>query len=131
MVYSAMTLSTPAHHAGGLDNTPSALDFRDLAQLRLGVKKQEPGLSLSPQTRAVARQFEALFLQLMLKRMREASPRTGFLESDQTRLAQGLADEQLAQQLANPGIGLAQALLRQIQGQTEAALPPAASIRAT
>jgi len=53
----------------------------------------------------------------MLKRMREATPKTGLLDSDQTRMAQSLADDQLAQQLATPGIGLAQALIRMMQGQ--------------
>jgi len=95
----------------------SALDFRALDQLRQSVKKHVPGLSLNPQTRAVARQFEALFLQLMLKRMRDATPKMGLLDSDQTRMAQSLADDQLAQQLSTPGIGLAEALLRQIEGQ--------------
>jgi len=99
------------------DAPTSALDFRALEQLRQSVKKQGATLALNPQTRAVARQFEALFLQLMLKRMREATPRTGLLENDQTRMMQSLADEQLAQQLATPGIGLAEALLRQIAGQ--------------
>jgi len=106
-----MTATTP------LNAPTSALDFSALDTLRQSVKKHAPGLSLNPQTRAVARQFEALFLQLMLKRMREATPKTGWLDSDQTRMAQSLADEQLAQQLATPGIGLAQALLRQIEGQ--------------
>jgi len=39
------------------------------------------------------------------------------LNTDQTRMVQSMADEQLALQLSTPGIGLAQALIKQIQGQ--------------
>lgn len=74
------------------------------------------------QNREVAHQFEALLIQQMLKQVRQASMGS-FLDSDQTRLAQSLHDEELALQLSNPGMGLAQALLDQIRasgGQPEA-----------
>jgi len=95
----------------------NTLDFRALDQLKASVKKAGSTFAVNPQTRAVARQFESLFLQLMLKRMREATPKTSLLDTDQTRQVQGMADEQLALQLSEPGIGLAQALIKQIQGQ--------------
>lgn len=63
----------------------------------------------------VARQFEALFLQMAIQRMRDATPKDGLFDSDQTRLVQSMYDGQMAQALANPGIGLAQALLAQMQ----------------
>jgi len=93
--------------------TPLAFDARNLAALRSKVREASGGTSGAE--RETARQFEALFLQMMIKRMREAAPQDGLFDSDQTRLAQSLADEQLAMQLATPGIGLAQALLNQIQ----------------
>jgi len=64
-----------------------------------------------------ARQFEALLLQQWLKQARQSVGQNGLLDSDQTRFAQSWSDEQLAQQLATPGIGLAQALLEQMRGQ--------------
>lgn len=65
----------------------------------------------------VARQFEALFLQQMIKQARQAtSGMQSLFESDQTRFVQSLADEQIALQLAKPGMGLAQALLDQMRG---------------
>jgi len=64
-----------------------------------------------------ARQFEALLLQQWLKQARQSAGQNGLLDSDQTRFAQTWSDEQLAEQLATPGIGLAQALLEQMHGQ--------------
>jgi len=69
-----------------------------------------------------ARQFEALLLQQWLKQARQSSGQT-LLDSDQTRFAQSWSDEQLAQDLATPGIGLAQALLEQMHAQTARRLP--------
>jgi len=92
-----------------------AFDARNLDDLKRRVRQApEPG---SGQQREVARQFEALFLQFMLKSMREATPQNGLFDSDQTRLARSMADEQLAMQLATPGVGLAQALLDMMQRQ--------------
>jgi len=94
----------------------AAFDYRGLERLRQGVSGPQ---SRDADVREVAQQFEALFLHMMLKRMREATPRDGLFDSDQTRMVQSLADEQMATQLADPGIGLAQALLDQIQGQRQ------------
>jgi len=68
----------------------------------------------------VAQQFEALFLQMMVKRMREATPKDGLFDSDQSRMMQSMLDEQMALNLSKPGIGLAQALLAQMQGGANA-----------
>lgn len=96
----------------GSAHTPSALDFRSLDTLKKGVSG--PKGASADEEKQVAQQFEALFLQQMLKQARQAATPT-LLDSDQTRLAQSMADEQLALNLAKPGIGLAQALLDQIR----------------
>ncbi|KDC14195.1 rod-binding protein, partial [Bordetella bronchiseptica] len=90
----------------------SVFDLGRLADLKRDAVKAPDG---QRQQTEVARQFEALFLQMMLKRMREATPKEGLFDSQQTEMLQGMADEQLALQLASPGIGLAQALLGQMQ----------------
>lgn len=65
--------------------------------------------------KATAKQFEAVFLQMVLKSMRDASPKDGMLDSDTTRFYQGMSDQQLAGVLAQKGgIGLAAALERQL-----------------
>ncbi|WP_414708307.1 flagellar assembly peptidoglycan hydrolase FlgJ [Pusillimonas sp.] len=96
------------------ESSRNALDTGALSRLQGGVARS--GGSADEQ-KEVARQFEALFLQQMIKQARQASSGLqGLFQSDQTRLAQSLADEQMALQLAEPGVGLAQALLDQMRG---------------
>ena len=70
--------------------------------------------------RAAAKQFEALFMQMMLKSMRDASPSNSLLDNDQTRMFQSMLDQQLALNLSQGrGMGLADALYRQLGGKDE------------
>lgn len=62
----------------------------------------------------VARQVEGMFVQMMLKSMRAALPKDGMLSSDQTRLYTSLYDQQIAQQLSQKGLGLADMMVRQL-----------------
>jgi flagellar protein FlgJ len=87
-------------------------DVRTLDSLRAQAQRN-PGTEATQQQ--VAREFESLFINMMLQRMREATPREGLFDTQQTRMLESLADQQLASALADPGIGLAQALLRQMQ----------------
>ncbi len=75
----------------------------------------------SPQTlRAASKQFEAMFLQMVLKSMRDATPANSMFDSDQTRMYQGLLDQQLAVNLAQGrGTGLADVIYRQLGGKPE------------
>ena len=76
----------------------------------------------------VARQFEAIFTQMMLKSMREANASigSGYADSDAGNSYQDMADHQLALTLANGtnGLGIAQMLIRQLGGR-EQPEPPA------
>lgn len=75
--------------------------------------------------RQVAKQFEALFLQMVLKSMREATPKDSLLDSEETRMFQSLADEQLAMHLAEKqGVGLADAIVRQMSPYLKNSAPP-------
>lgn len=88
----------------------NVLDPNSLANLKRQAKDNSP--QALP---AVAKQFEALFLQMVLKSMRDATPANGLTDNDQTRMYQSLLDQQLAQNLAQQGgAGLAQALIRQL-----------------
>lgn len=93
----------------------NAMDFSSLNSLKRGVQAGA-NASLADQ-KAVAQQFEAMFIQMMLKQARHTSDMEPTLfDSSATRMARSLQDEQAALQLANPGLGLAQALLDQIRG---------------
>ena len=98
----------------------SVFDMGRLSDLKRDVKKDPAG---TEQQKQVAKQFEALFLQMMLKRMREATPKEGLFDSQQTQMLQSMADEQLALHLATPGIGLAQSILAQMRQGKPGDLP--------
>ncbi|WP_206950728.1 flagellar assembly peptidoglycan hydrolase FlgJ [Trinickia acidisoli] len=70
----------------------------------------------SPQQalKSTARQFDAVFIQMMLKSMREATPQDGILDSNDSKQYQSMLDQQLAQQLSSKGIGVADALITQL-----------------
>ncbi|MDR0702484.1 MAG: flagellar assembly peptidoglycan hydrolase FlgJ [Azoarcus sp.] len=92
----------------------NALDPRSLSELRNLAKN---GSNANEALRGASKQIEALFLQMMLKAMRDATPANGPMDSDQTRLAQELHDQQLASNLAqSKSTGLAEALFRQLGG---------------
>ena len=81
----------------------------------------------SPQAiRAVSQQVEALFLQMMLKSMREASDATGELTSNETSMYQDMFDKQVALTLSkHQDLGIARVFERQLGGQASAGSPAA------
>jgi flagellar protein FlgJ len=68
-----------------------------------------------------ARQMEGLFVQMMLKSMREASFKDGLFNTQQTEMFTSMYDQQLSQELAGQGkIGLAEAMVQQLGGSPAA-----------
>lgn len=69
----------------------------------------------------VARQFESLFVQQMLKSMRQASLGEGLMDSEQSLFYRDMYDQQLSLHLAeHGGIGLAEVIKRQMGGAESA-----------
>lgn len=63
----------------------------------------------------VARQFEAIFVQMMMKSMRDTVEEGGLLNDDSMRFYQDMMDQQLSMDLsAQGGIGLAGTIERQL-----------------
>lgn len=94
-------------------------DFNGLQKLRSKVTGPEKTAESQQATKEVAKQFESLFLQMMLKEMREASTIDGSTESDETRFYQEMFDKQVALNLANSGnggLGIADFLERDLGG---------------
>ncbi len=86
-----------------------ALDVQAVNELRVDVKRTDKaGLE------AAAKQFEALFMNMMLKSMREATSQDSLMDSDQSRLYTSMLDQQLSQSMASRGIGLADMMARQL-----------------
>lgn len=87
-------------------------DFSGLADLRREAKANNEA-AIEP----VARQFEALFLQMMLKSMRDGVQESGLLSSDGGDMYREMYDKQLAVTLAEQGgIGMADGIVRQLSG---------------
>ena len=86
-----------------------ALDVKGVDDLRRAVR-QDPDKGL----KEVARQFESLLMQMMLKSMRDASPQEGLFDSEQTKLYGSMLDQQFAQVMAKRGIGLAEIMANQL-----------------
>jgi len=92
----------------------SAIDFHGLNQLR-----QQAGQGQNEQQtlRQVAGQFESLFVNMMLKSMRQASLAEGLFDSEQSKMYQDMADQQLASDLSmRGGLGLQDVIMRQLGG---------------
>ncbi len=90
----------------------SAVDFHGLNQLRQQAVKD----SQAEQTlKQVAGQFESLFVNMMLKSMRQASLAEGIFDSTQSKMYQDMADQQLASDLSmRGGLGLQDAIIKQL-----------------
>lgn len=106
-----------------------ALDTQSLEQLR-SQARQSPDQAL----KAAAQQFESVFLNMMLKSMREATPQEGMFDNEQTRMFTGMLDQQLAQNMASRGVGLADIMVQQLSrnmaseaGKAGMIQPPATS----
>jgi flagellar protein FlgJ len=92
-----------------------ALDTQGLGDLKRSAKtgSQEA-------TRGAAQQFEALFINQMMKSMRDATPADGLMDNQQTKMFTGMLDQQLSQNMAKRGMGLADVLVRQLSAQNDA-----------
>lgn len=101
-------------------------DLQGLDRLRKAAREESPEA-----LREAARQFEALFIQQMLKNMREASFGDELFDNDQSKLYQGMFDQQVSIHMTEKGgIGLADLLIRQLGGEPGPAAGRAASLYA-
>ncbi len=97
--------------SGALDQR-FALDVQGVDALKRTTRTSpEEGL------RQVSRQFEAMFMNMVLKSMREATPQSGLFDSQSEKIYTSMLDQQLSQNLSGRGVGLAEAMLVQLQRQ--------------
>jgi peptidoglycan hydrolase FlgJ len=67
--------------------------------------------------RETAKQFEALFMQQLMKSMREASMSSGMLDNAGTKLGTEMLDQQFATQMTGLRGGLSETIARQLERQ--------------
>jgi peptidoglycan hydrolase FlgJ len=86
-----------------------SLDVQGVDALRRTVRT-------SPQEgmKQASKQFEVMFMQMVLKSMREATPSDGMLSSQQEKTYTSMLDQQLSQNLSGRGLGLAEAMFTQL-----------------
>jgi peptidoglycan hydrolase FlgJ len=124
-------LAPPSIPGAAAATAPASTTYTDLNGL--AALKANPS---SPETiRAVSEQVEALFLQMMLKSMRDAASADGELDSNETGMYQDMFDKQVALTLAKrQDLGIARLFERQLGGKsapTAPALAPAAAAPAS
>ncbi len=109
--------------------TAAITDFSQFHSLRAASEDADPGV-----LREVAGQFEALFVDTLMRNMRASSlgdPVTG--KSHQQEMYQGMLDQQFALEMSKgPGLGIADMLVRQLGGEDampSGVLPTGLSLR--
>ncbi|MBI3188560.1 MAG: flagellar assembly peptidoglycan hydrolase FlgJ [Gammaproteobacteria bacterium] len=89
-------------------------DFQGFTALRREASQQSPEA-----IKQVAKQFESIFVGMMLKSMRDTLPEGGLFNSETERMYRDMFDKQLALNISNgKGIGLAAVIERQLSQQT-------------
>ena len=104
-------------HIGNSSNALAA-DARSLNQLKLQAGQNTPAA-----IKEAAKQFESLFMRELIKTMREATMKSGLLDSASGDLSADLLDQQLAVQMSGMPGGLSEMIARQLSKQTAGADP--------
>ena len=102
-----------------LSTSGLAGDTQSLAALRA-----KAGSDPKAAVREVAKQFEALFMQELMKSMRAATVRSGMLDSEGEKLGTEMLDQQFATRLTGMPGGLSDAIVRQLERQMGAMAAP-------
>lgn len=96
----------------------STLDFQGYERLRAKARQDEEGA-----LRETAQQFEALFIQMMMKSMRSTVARSELFDSSAIRTFESMQDQELSKEMARSGgIGLADMLVEQLSANRQAGL---------
>jgi peptidoglycan hydrolase FlgJ len=95
-----------------------AIDVKDVNALRQAVRQNSPDAIKNS-----ARQFEAMFMNMVMKSMRDATPQEGIFDNQQSKMVTSMLDQQMSQNLAKRGVGLADVLIRQLSSPGTNSLP--------
>ena len=98
----------------GVNSADVYTDFAGLASLKKSANANDPDA-----LRQVARQYESLFVRMMIKSMRDAVGKDPIFGSDEGQTYQEMYDDQLSMEMTKGhGLGLADMLVRQLQRLT-------------
>ena len=99
-----------------------AIDVKNLRGIKTAAKQNSPEA-----LKAAAKQFEGLFINMMLKSMRDAVPKSGMNEGPAQKTYTSMLDQQLSQNIAQRGIGIADMMIKQLKARENTIAPPDAS----
>ena len=102
---------------------PTTVDTTDLSAIRYSANRNSPDA-----LRQAAQQFEALFMNMVLKSMRKTTFESGLFSNSQSKMYTSILDQELSQVMAKRGLGLAEALVRQMENNNR---PPPSDITNT
>ena len=109
---SAASLLSASKPQASIDGT----NLNDLKRLA----REDPRAAV----KSAAKQFEAVFMQMLLKSMRDTEMKSGMLDSSSTEMYNSMFDSQLTQNLSKgKGLGLADMLEKQMLRQMDAIKP--------
>ncbi|MDR3349132.1 MAG: rod-binding protein [Acidaminococcales bacterium] len=124
--------------AKGKASVEAAQDEAFAQKLRAAEEKIEAGLATAPdqaakdgKLREVCREMEAVFLNMLLGKMRDTVPeRTLFPKSSGEKMMQSMLDVELTRVMAaGGGVGLGELLYRQLSGSGRQRLPEGANAK--
>ena len=123
-----MTVSASLPAASSLSGTGASNNDAASIQALRSAAVRDPKAAIQE----TARQFEALFMQQLMKSMREATTSSGMLENEGTKLGTEMLDTQYANKMTGLPGGLAAAIARQLERQMGGSVatkvaPPAAA----
>jgi flagellar protein FlgJ len=101
-------------------NAAISTDTRALDTLRSSAAR-DPKAAI----KEAAKQFEALFMQQLMKSMREATVSSGMLDNAGTQMGTEMLDQQLSTKMTGMPGGLADAIARQLERQMGGSAAPA------
>ncbi|WP_341886928.1 flagellar assembly peptidoglycan hydrolase FlgJ [Variovorax sp. YR752] len=99
-------------------SSPLAADTRSIDALRASASK-DPKAAI----KEAAKQFEALFMQQIMKSMREATMSSGMLDNSGTQMGTEMLDTQFATKMTGLPGGLSEVIARQLERQMSGAQP--------
>jgi flagellar protein FlgJ len=102
-------------------STSLAADTRSIDALRASAARDPKAV-----IKEAAKQFEALFMQQLMKSMREATMSSGMLDNAGTQMGTEMLDTQFATKMTGLPGGLSEVIARQLERQMGGAATPAA-----
>jgi flagellar protein FlgJ len=110
-----------------MSRSPSlAIDVKALGALKLEANRKDPAAIAH-----AAKEFESLFMRELIKSMRQATMRSGLLDSQAGDMGADLLDQQLAQVMSGRPGGLSEIIARQLSKQVQGADKPLAAYTPT